>query len=160
MFAEIKITHIIEWIITLSLGIIGWYVAIRSTLSQQKKERYNDLVHDFHVFIFNFRYVFLQDLIKGSNNKYNVQNINSQVKYIYYKAKDLDTFIKNKNNRIYEKIKNEGEVFTDSTLLDPGIENALISNKKNKHIDVQKKNFLMFADIFFEKCYSLSKFNQ
>jgi hypothetical protein len=155
----IKITDIIEWIIALFLGITGWYIAIRSTLSQQKKERYNDLVQDFHLFIHNFRFVFLQDMIENKNKTYNIQNINHQIKYIYLKAKDIDSLTRNKNKKIYEKIKNAGETFIDSSLLVYNIENALISTENNEQIETQKNNFLQFADKFVETCYSVTVFS-
>jgi len=156
---DIKITNIIEWIIAISLGIVGWFIAIKSTLSQQKKERYNDLIQDFHMFIYDFRFSFLQDLIAESNNKFIIQNINHQIKFIYYKVKDIDSLTKNKKDKIFEKIKRAGEEFTDSALLDPDIENALISVEKNVQIEIQKKNFLQFADKFVETCYSVTGFS-
>jgi hypothetical protein len=156
---DIKITNIIEWIIAISLGIIGWFIAIKSTLSQQEKERYNDLIQDFHMFIYNFRFNFLQDLIKENNNKYIIQNINHQIKFIYYKAKDIDSLTRNKKNKIFEKIKKAGEEFADSALLDHDIENALISKEKDTKIEIQKKNFLQFADKFVETCYSVTGFS-
>jgi hypothetical protein len=157
MDCDIKITNIIEWIIAIFLGIIGWYVAIKSTLSQQKKERYYDLIQDFHTFIFNFR-LFLHNSIKETNDKYIIQNISHQIKFIYFKSKDLDSFIKNKENKIYDKIKKAGEEFTDSALLDFDIENALISTDESEQVMVHKKNFLQFSDKFVEACYSITGF--
>ena len=159
MCDDIKIINIIEWLIVLSLGIIGWYIAIRSSLSQQNKERYNNLVQDFHSFVYDFRYTFLEALLVESKDKYVVQNIVRQIKYIYFKAENLDSLVKDKKNKIYEKIKNEGENFIDSALLDPDIEYALISVKNSKQVEIQKKNFLQFADKFFNNCSSLTKFS-
>ena len=159
MDCDIKITNIIEWIIVISLGIVGWFIAIKSTLSQQKKERYNDLIQDFHLFIYNFRFGFLQDIIVNSNNKYIIQNINHQIKFIYYKAKDIDSLTRDKKKRIYEKIKKAGEEFIDSALLVRDIENALISIKKNKQTETQINNFLQFAYKFVETCYSVAGFS-
>jgi len=159
MNLEIKLTNIIEWIIAISLGVLGWFIAIKSTLSQQKKERYNDLIQDFHLFIYNFRFIFLQDIIIKSNNKYIIQNINHQIKFIYYKAKDIDSLTKDNKNKIYEKIKNAGEEFIDSALLAHDIENALISMEKNEQTEAQINNFLQFAYKFVETCYSVTGFS-
>ena len=157
MDCDIKLTNIIEWIIAISLGIFGWFIAIRSTLSQQKKERYNNLIQDFHSFLYDFRFIFLQDLITKNKNKYCIQNVNRQIKYIYFKAQNLDALTN--NEKIFEKVKSAGEEFTDSALLDPDIENALISIERNEQVDIQERNFLQFADKFVESCYSLTKFN-
>jgi hypothetical protein len=159
MHIDINLTNIIEWIIAISLGIGGWYVAIRSTLSQQRKERYNDLVQDFHSFIYNFRFQFLPDLISQDEKKYIIQNINRQIKYIYFKAADVDSLTQNTKNKIYQKIKDTGEIFTDSVLLDSDIENALISSDTNEQIEMQRKNFFQFVDKFIEDCYSITRFN-
>jgi len=156
---DIKITNIIEWVIAISLGILGWFIAIHSTLSQQKKERYNDLIQDFHSFIYNFRFHYLRELIEENNNKYIIQNINRQVKIIYYKAKDLDNLNKKDEQKIYEKIKKAGEEFTDTALLDPDIENALISSNKDNQVEMQINNFYLFADKFLDICYSATEFN-
>jgi hypothetical protein len=158
MDCDINIVNIIEWIIAIFLGVTGWYIAIRSTLFQQKKERYNDLVHDFHQFIYDFRFNFLREIIVN-NNDFSILNINRQIKFIYYKTKDIDSLTKSKEKKIYEKIKNAGEIFIDSTLLVIEIENSLISKKKNKQIEAQKKIFLQFADRFVETCYSVTGFS-
>jgi hypothetical protein len=156
MSSDIKIANIIEWVIVISLAIIGWYIAIKSTLSQQRKERYYNLIQDFHTFIFDFR-VFLNNAVTEKNNKYIVQNINHQIKFIYFKAKDLDSFTRKKNKK-YDSIKKAGEEFTDSALLDLDIENALISTDESQQDKIHKKNFLQFADKFIETCYSITGF--
>jgi hypothetical protein len=159
MCIDIQITNIIEWIIAISLGIVGWYVAIRSTLSQQNKERYNTLIQDFHDFIYKFRHTFLPDLILGDNKRYIIHDINSQIKFIYCKARDLDELARNDKKKIFLKIKNIGEKFIDSTLLDSDIENALISSENNEHTEFYRKNFYRFVDEFLDGCYSTTRFN-
>jgi pyruvate-formate lyase len=157
LFDGIEITNIIEWLIAILFGIGGWYVAIKSTISQQRKERYNDLIQDFHSFIYEFR-SFLQELVSKKNDKNIIQGINSQIKFIYYKAQNLDRLAKNKDNAIYQKVNKAGEEFYD-LLLDPDIESALISSEENVQTEEKKKNLLRFADKFIEVCYSAAKFN-
>jgi hypothetical protein len=159
MCINIPLSDIIEWLIAIFLGIGGWYVASKSTLIQQKQERYNNLIQEFHQFISDFQLSFLPGLLDQKNNKHIIQQINNHLKFIYWKARDLDGLGIKKRDKIYEKIKKVGEEFNDAALLDIDIENALISGKTNEKIESQKKNFLLLANKFVENCYEISKFN-
>jgi uncharacterized membrane-anchored protein YjiN (DUF445 family) len=159
MCFDIRITNIIEWIIVIFLAVFGWYIAIRSTIIQQKKERYNDLIQDFHEFVYKFRYTILPDLLSSNDKKYIIQDINHQIKFIYFKAKNLDSLTKDINNKIEQRIKKAGEDFTDSVLLDHDIEDALISSAGDERSETQRKDFYRFVDKFIGECYSITKFN-
>ena len=159
MYCDINLSNIIEWIIALTLGILGWFVAIKSTLSQQKKERYNNLIEDFHSFTYNFRFHYLNELIDRNNKKYIIQDINRQIKIIYFKARDLDSLNRSKI-KIYDKIKKAGEEFVDSALLDRNIEIALIAQKRNEQNEIQINNFQQLMDKFLETCYLSTEFKK
>jgi hypothetical protein len=156
MCFDIRISNIIEWVIAIFLGIGGWFVATRSALAQQRQDRYNNLIQEFHQFVSDFQLNTLPVLMKQKEDKYTIQKINNHVKFIYWKARDLDLLALNKNERIYEKIRKAGEEFVDSTLLDPYIESALISY--NKESLEYKNKFLQLANKFVENCYAISKF--
>ncbi|GHU15995.1 hypothetical protein FACS1894163_04540 [Spirochaetia bacterium] len=159
MCININLSNIIEWLIAIFLGIGGWYVANRSTLKQQKQERYNNLVQDFHQFISDFQLNVLPNMINQNNDKYVIQRINNYLKFIYWKARDIDSLNHALEKKIYTPIKKVGEDFVDAALLDPNIESALLASSGNKQLAVYKNKFVQLANEFIEKCYEISKFN-
>ncbi|MDR0506931.1 MAG: hypothetical protein LBH32_08990 [Dysgonamonadaceae bacterium] len=153
-----NLSNIVEWIIAIALGIGGWYVAGRSSLSLQRKERYNNLVQDFHQFVSDFHLQVLPEMLKKNEDQYVVQKINNYLKFIYWKARDIDSFILKNDKKIYDKIKTAGEEFVDSALLDHDIETALIASKNSKKIIEYKNKFFQIANDFVEKCYGISNY--
>jgi hypothetical protein len=152
---NIEISNLVEWVIAIGLGIGGWYFASRSTLSQQRQERYNDLIQEFHQFMADFQLNFLPELFAQEDHQFIVQRINTHVKFIYWKAKDIDNLSVKNKIKIFDNVKRAGEEFIDNTLLSKEIETVLMNKDGD---EITKNKFLLLAHKFVEDCYIVTKF--